>query len=298
MGRFIMFGFLWMFPLSAAAQTAFYVGEEIYIGSGGTLYCANSEVKFNANIVTETAPKGVLVFGENTSYSGADDAHKVVGFLANNFPADLVVYPVGSLLTLKPFELQTASNDAPVEIGFIAAAPENPGNLEGVGELADSGYWAIHSEALGKVKLYFTAEDLASLSVSDFADFSIAGYDGSDWVVIPSTVNEAGSYVQSNDFIDQALYSSYTFAVAAPLNTPDPAGVIDIVSYRQRGSIFIRSESASIQQVILYDMRGREVYRKWGSGLQLELNDLNTAGGVYVIVVETDRGSVTRKIVY
>ncbi len=291
--------FLLLPPSYLIGQNKFYIGQPIYIAGGADLFIENHEIKFGANIITSTAPKGFLILGENTMLTETSDAAKIVGYIRNNFPLNLNSYPVGTLLKLKTFELETNSNTEPVEIAYISTAPENPNSLAGIEEIADNGYWDINSQAHGKVTLYFTEEDLELLENNDIAAFSIAGFNGTDWELIPSTVNMESGYIQSSDFINLSGYSSYTFAISAELGTNIPKKIINIITYQQNGTIFITSDNVQIQEVVLFDMRGRNVFRKSNiHSSHVSLNGLPLSRGIHIINILTDKGVVSKKIAY
>ncbi|MGK4566292.1 T9SS type A sorting domain-containing protein [Flavobacterium sp. 3HN19-14] len=107
--------------------------------------------------------------------------------------------------------------------------------------------------------------------------------------------------------------SAYTFTSAAgdfaerfeivftPFLGTDVPQISDnnVIVYEHDGAIYVVSPSAEIQNITLYDIRGRKLYeQKDIKAFNTTLSNLNIAEGVQIITIETDRGKVSKKIVY
>ncbi|MGK4566291.1 hypothetical protein [Flavobacterium sp. 3HN19-14] len=202
------------FPLAMSAQQKLYVGQPIYIGSGAKLFTQNYEVKFNADITTAISPKGLLVAGANTTFTGTGDLKKVNGYIKNNFPHDLGYFPLGTNSITKALNLIVENNDVPVIAGYMPGSPQSPTSIDSdLQQISGNGHWDIQSTAQAKITLAFN--DVLEPLVAEFglSRFSIAGWDGTQWSLLPATILPGNQHIRTNDFVDSSVYSNFAFAI-------------------------------------------------------------------------------------
>lgn len=90
------------------------------------------------------------------------------------------------------------------------------------------------------------------------------------------------------------------YVTAEALNTNNPAlDANDVIVYKDGASININSGVASMSNVTIYDMGGRKLYSKNDvNATQFAVPGLQAQQQVLVIEVNTDKGKISKKIVY
>ncbi|WP_353718994.1 GEVED domain-containing protein [Dyadobacter sp. 676] len=226
------------------AQMTFFANHDFVAGGSG----AQPGV-----ILTERAAGnfGILNFaGDNLTSTGASDAGYVDGYV-RKYGAGQFIFPVGDNGSLGPF---AASGDGTMGAYFRAdpntavtsnvftggnyAALPNGGPFAtssmgaGVTAVSTVEYWDIDGSAATPLTLTWDATSgISSLTASQLASLTIAGWDGTKWVAIPSAVDptsvlggasdlNAGSITTTAPLSPDA-FTAYTFASRelAPLST-------------------------------------------------------------------------------
>ena len=185
---------------------------------------------------------------------------------------------------------------------------------------------AINNE--GSVALYSIAED-TELSVQARSSFI-----NSDTVPLGYRVNNIGNYsIALNNFdgvftesqdifikdnltgtVHNVKESAYTFTSEAgvfnnrleviyqnqALNTDDfVINANQVIVYRNQDNIGINSSDAFIKKISIFDVRGRLLYTKQDINAQkITVNDFISEQQVLLVTVTTDKGTVTKKIIY
>jgi len=83
------------------------------------------------------------------------------------------------------------------------------------------------------------------------------------------------------------------------LGTETPALENMVVLYQQNGAIHINSGTAEMTDVTIYDIRGRKLYQKDGiNATQTAITGLHIAQEVIIVEINTNKGRVSKKIIY
>jgi hypothetical protein len=79
--------------------------------------------------------------------------------------------------------------------------------------------------------------------------------------------------------------------------TPELANMVLV--YQNNGAIHINAGTAEMSEVNIFDIRGRKIYHKDGiNSTETVINDLHIAQEVIIVEIKTDKGQVSKKIVY
>jgi hypothetical protein len=217
------------------AQMTFFSNHNFVTGGGG----AQPGV-----ILTERATGnfGVLNFaGDNLTSTGASDAGYVDGYV-RKYGAGTFVFPVGDNGALGQFaasadgtigayfhtdpntaatsNLFTGSDYAALPSGGPFATSSIGTNVEVVSTVE---YWDIDGANATPLTLTWdTGSAIASLTGNNLAKLTIAGWDGTQWVAIPSKVDATSVLGGSSSLTDGSIttlsplapdsYTAYTFA--------------------------------------------------------------------------------------
>ena len=83
------------------------------------------------------------------------------------------------------------------------------------------------------------------------------------------------------------------------LGTETPALENMVVLYQQNGAIHINSGTAEMTDVTIYDILGRMLYQKDGiNATQTAIIGLHIAQEVIIVEINTNKGRVSKKIIY
>ena len=191
-----------------------------------------------------TTPAGNLAFMPGTTWSGAaNDAH-VDGYV-RSYQTGAFTFPIGDNGSYRPAAVSAASASNPADAAYYGVNPNTAvtsslagGNepalptgapfaltavAAGVGPVQNKEYWDVNGAEAAKITLTWdAASDIATLTNSTLASLLIVGWDGTQWVSIPATVDTtsllggisdltAGS-ITTNAAIVPNTYTVYTFA--------------------------------------------------------------------------------------
>ncbi|MCE7044217.1 T9SS type A sorting domain-containing protein [Dyadobacter sp. CY312] len=230
------------------AQMTFFGDHNFSTGGGGTQPGVINTIR--------TSPMGVLNFGPSANVvTGADDANYVDGYV-RKLGTTPFVFPVGDNSHYGPF---AASGDGTTGAYFFvdastaitsmlpsgnypvlpAGGPFATTTLDPVLDIVSSiEYWDIDGSSATPITLTWDAGSaVATLTGSQLNKLTIAGWDGSQWVAIPSVVDAtsilggasdltAGS-LTSNAAITPDTYTAYTLA---SLVNPLPVKLLSFTS--------------------------------------------------------------------
>ncbi|GGN06308.1 hypothetical protein GCM10010967_46910 [Dyadobacter beijingensis] len=226
------------------AQMSFFANHDFVAGGAGVQ---------PGVILTERASGnfGILNFvGNNLTSNGASDAGYVDGYV-RKYGSGQFVFPVGDNGSLGPF---AASGDGTMGAYFRAdpnaAATSNlftgtdypalptggpfatSSRGAGVTAISTIEYWDIDGASATPLTLTWDASSgIAGLTASQLANLTIAGWDGTQWVAIPSYIDPTSVLGGSSDLnagsitttgsLSPDSYIAYTFASRelAPLST-------------------------------------------------------------------------------
>lgn len=192
----------------------------LFIGDQGYIYLAANTKNFaSTGAVTKTTrtagSRGKIVFGSGATASGASDNHFLDGYTSVLSTAPFIA-PVGQSGSFAPAQI-TASTVDPVDVAYYKLSSTTIGGTldASVSLISSKEYWNIDGTNNATISLTWRSSSVVSDLVTSTADLTIAGYDGSKWVAIPSTV-DATSILGGSSTLTTGSISSNT---AVDINT-------------------------------------------------------------------------------
>ena len=193
-----------------------------------------------------TGNKGFLNFASGASWSGASNSAYVDGY-ARSYQTGPFVFPIGDNNRFRPIRISAATNAAPTDAAYFGVNPSSAqtsslkGGLEpvlpstgpfpitaknsSISNVSPNEYWDINGSTPATISLSWTAtSDISTLTGSDLSRLRIVGWNGTEWVIIPSSIDlmaftggsstlTAGSISTSNP-IAPNTYQVYAFGSA------------------------------------------------------------------------------------
>lgn len=162
---------------------------------------------------------GKLVFDDAVAWSGASADHSADGYI-RSLSTNAFTFPVGNDGNYAPLRVESIAgnaggidiayfNDPSTDVGSATASP--------VGVLSAKEYWKVKSAATARVSLSWSvASDIAALTYSELSNLTIAGYNGTAWVEVPSSY-DANSFVTGS--ASTLVAGSISSASAVNLNS-------------------------------------------------------------------------------
>ncbi len=240
---FVRFRFLLLFlfvlvgvDLMAQVQNngAIYVGDsgQFYVGSGVYNFGVNPAV----TKTSKTSAYGVMSFAGDVTMSGAGNNHYVDGYV-RTYGVNLFVAPVGDGGVLAPIAV-TPSTSLGVDVSYSRSSPYSLGPILGnsVRAISSKEYWGVNGSSEAVITLTWRASSDVHLLSTSLADLVILGFDGSGWVLIPSSFDfrsllgglssiVAGS-ITSISSVDLTQYNAFTIGSKSCFPTIVSSGAI------------------------------------------------------------------------
>jgi hypothetical protein len=176
---------------------------------------------------------GKLYFSAGTNWTSASDAHHVNGYVSSFGNADFT-FPIGNGTRLAPLRVQNASLTNNYDSAYYGANPVTtyPGIDTGtLKAISTEEYWDVQSTSSAILTITWRgSSNLASISTgATLSDVVIAGWNGTQWVQIPSLVdaNYLGSgsasdmtngSVSSSIPVNFSIYSKFTIGMRGSCN--------------------------------------------------------------------------------
>ncbi len=229
-----------------------------YIFSGGEMAIINVQHNFlngGSGVLPGTvgtdriAIQGFLSFSGTASWIGASNDAFVDGYV-RTYETGTFIFPIGDNNVYRPAAVSSASTTDPANAAYfgVSATSAITSSLKGGNEpvLPSSGpfdtalkadnvvavdnleYWDINGTAAAKISLTWVAAN----SYTNLSTITILGWNGSQWVVLPSTVDTtsilggsstttAGS-ISTNVSLLPNTYEAYTLGVLCAAGTTAP----------------------------------------------------------------------------
>lgn len=194
---------------------------------------------------------GVLAYMPSATWSNASNTAHVDGYV-RSYQANAFVFPIGDNGVYRPAAVSTATLTNPTDAAYYGVNPsvaitssllggnepvlptDGPfaitATAAGIEQVSNNEYWDINGATAAKITLTWNAASaLGTLTSNTLAKVSIVGWNGTQWVVLPSTVDAtsilggastitAGS-ISTNAALVPNTYSVYTLAsICTPVN--------------------------------------------------------------------------------
>lgn len=189
--------------------------EPVFIGDQGFVYLESGTYFFGAGsgqTITTRTPStyGKLVFTSAASHSGASDSHYLDGY-GSVLTTNPFTFPVGQSGVFAPARV-TPTSTAPVDAAYYRASATTIGTTldATIGSVSNIEYWNILGANAATISLSWRASSSLSSIVSTTTELTIAGYDGTKWVEIPSTVDATSFLGGSSNLTTGSITSTAT----------------------------------------------------------------------------------------
>lgn len=177
--------------------------------------------------------KGFMSFAPNSSYINSSDKAHLDGYV-RTYHANSFIFPIGHKGKWRPAGVSGSSDVSPLDAAYYSINPSEA-DLPGTGlfnrELRESQirlvtdleYWDINGSFETKITLSWEfGSSIEDLTLGQLGSLRIVGWDGSKWVMIPSSVDnlsildvtsdlERGS-ITSSDLLAPDSFEVYTLA--------------------------------------------------------------------------------------
>lgn len=247
--------------LSTTAQSGTYGNTFVFSGNEAAVHSVNQNFStgggapLNGIVGTErVSPQGYVSFVGTATHTGASDAAHVDGY-AKTYMSSAFTFPIGDNGKYRPARVSIASVANPANAAYFGVNPTSAitSSLKGGNEpvlpsstypsatkaadvqnVSTVEYWDINGTQSAQITLTWdAASGVAAMTGGALAKLTIVGWNGSQWVAIPSTVDAtsilggsstttAGS-ITTNSAITPSSYEVYTLAVSCPNTTPPTA---------------------------------------------------------------------------
>lgn len=287
--------------------------SDLYISDHGLLYVGSDNFSFGLGSTTTSRAKvdyGVLSFSSGARWSGASDLHFIDGY-AQTHSNTAFILPVGQAGVYAPIQVIPSSTDG-VDAAYFRTAPSVIGSVleEGISSMSSVEYWDVKSVGVkaGISLSWRSSSAISELTSSSLPNLTIVGWNGSVWVIIPSTVDEysilgeissllAGS-ISSNSAIDLSAYAAFSFGTATKQLSIPTLEKVELLAYVNKNRLFIKA-SLPITAVVIYDVTGKKIVSQLLNGNLKYDFPFNYANEIYIAKIELDNGTslFTKKII-
>lgn len=180
-----------------------------------------------------TGLKGFMSFAPNSSYINASDEAHLDGYV-RTYHSNSFIFPIGHKGKWRPAGVSRSSDVSPLDAAYFSIDPSEA-ELPGTGLFSiesresqirlvtDLEYWDINGSFDTKITLSWEFDSsIEDLTLGQLASLRIVGWDGSKWVMIPSSVDslsildvpsvlDRGS-ITSSDLLAPDSFEVYTLA--------------------------------------------------------------------------------------
>jgi len=279
--------------------------DSIYIDNDGVFTIDSDVYYFGSGMVSTSrshSDYGVLSF-EKGSWQGASDANYVDGY-AETMLNTIFTFPIGQSGIYAPAQVTPTSEDG-VDAAYFRADPAQIGNAKNstLQSLSNVEYWDLRAtdSVAGIALSWRPSSELASWLGGGLNELTIVGWDGTNWMPIPSSVEEvsfedqkstidSGS-IRSNGNINLKAYSAFSLGGSTSKLTIPKFNPISLTTFINKSHFYLESNSR-IKAFTIYDITGKRVATiplpgslKWDMPFYHE-------EGVYIVKIELEDGAI------
>lgn len=198
---------------------------QLYVADNAEMHVFNGDFDFSSldgqtSTSRTNGTHGVLSFSSTASWINASDTHFLDGY-ARTYSQDFFTLPTGQSGVFAPIAVDAISTLG-VDGAYYRQTPtsssSHPTTINDVSEIE---YWHLVGENAKVSLTWRSSSNLSFLTASNLANLTIVGWDGNEWLEIPSTVDinsilggtsdlSAGS-ITSDSEIDLQVFSYVTF---------------------------------------------------------------------------------------
>ena len=285
---------------------------ELYISDNSVFYAEGDNFNFGTGSTTTTRTKldyGILSFSKGASWSGANDLHFVDGY-AQTQSNTAFILPIGQSGVYAPIQVIPSTSEG-VDAAYFRSAPKAIGNTldTSISSISSVEYWDISGMSVnaGISLSWRPSSAISDLTSSSISNLTIVGWNGSKWVLIPSSVDKSSilgntssldfGSISSNAAVDLKAYSAFSLGKSSKVVSPELNGN-QFIAFLDDDRLIIES-SSRITGVVIYDMTGRKIVSKKLDGEYKYNIEFIHAEEVYIAKIEFDYGVLigTKKLI-
>ena len=276
------------------------LNDTVFIADQTQLYIASGEFGIGESGAMETTKSdnyGKLVFADEVTFPGSLTGTFINGF-AGSTSKNSFILSVGQNSVWAPLQISEAATSDGVDGAFFKQAPATTTLDASVSKISSVGYWAVKG-ADSKISLSYNAAIVYGLT--DYYPYFIAGFDGTDWKKIPSTVDtisfldnecdaNSGS-ITTTDAVNLSTYSLFTIAsysASLNVNTFDAAKTITFSLNNNELRFYANQEISNIQ---IYDLSGKLIATQASNAATVAI-PFYYAQGLYIAKVKLSNNTM------
>jgi hypothetical protein len=207
-----------------------------YVADFGETYFSqtnNFDTSFSETVTSRTAVShGKILFASGVEWYVASDNHFIDGY-AHTHTDDFFIFPIGQLGIYAPLKVMP-TNTSGISAAYFRNSPVNIGSIiaPSVAILSDTEYWLVEGAlALPKITLSWrSSSNVASLTNNLLTKLTVAGWNGSEWLAIASTIDyvslsgeistlDSGS-ISTIENVDLTIFSAFSLAKRGDICLP------------------------------------------------------------------------------
>lgn len=214
-----VFGLLGFF-----SQSQFNISGDVYIGENAEMHIAVDKTTFDEGIVRterQSGTYGLLSFANAANWEGATKESNVDGFI-RIYDKQHFLFPASHGSNFQAAMIKRTTENSPVDLAFFNT-PHSSTNKEFTIEEISPFYWTVFGKNPAVLSfLWNPSSDLQQLTNSDLNNLVIIGFDGSQWRLIDTALDDDNFFdnssvsllsgsISSKNPVNLEGYEAYTF---------------------------------------------------------------------------------------
>ncbi|MEL1246168.1 hypothetical protein AAEO56_17980 [Flavobacterium sp. DGU11] len=164
----------------------------LYIGAGANMHVSQGTYNFGTNpastVTSRSTNYGVLSFAAAASWANASESHFIDGYF-RYYGTATVIAPVGNDEVLAPVAVAPTTTSG-VDVAYVRGLPTAVSAVLApeISEISSTEYWKLGGTSPAVITLTWReSSNIGSMLLTPSLSYiTIVGYDGSEWVEIPS----------------------------------------------------------------------------------------------------------------
>ena len=289
--------------------------SDLYVGDNSLFYVGSENFIFGSSLTSIKTSRtklgyGVLAFPSGAWCSGASDNAYVDGY-AQALSNTSFILPIGQSGIYAPAQV-TPSTTGGVDAAYFRSDPNTIGGPldTSISAISSVEYWDITSKGVdSSISLTWRPSSaITNLTAASLANLTIVGWNGSNWVKIPSIVDEysildevsnlnSGS-ISSTSKVNLSDYSAFSLGTKAKKIVVPELSKADIIVYINNNTLFIEA-TRPLKTVSVHDVTGKLIVMHNLNGGQKYNYPFNHVIGMYVVTTELSNvNSIIRKKIF
>lgn len=240
--HWLLAGILFCTSLAFGQSASF---GDIYMPSGGEVtlhdidhsFLSGSTALQPGKIVTDrTGSKGYAGFVGTASWNGASDERHIDGY-ARSYKTAEFIFPIGHKGLYRPAGVKNASVAQPTDAAYYAENPSAIGSNKAstIKNLSPAEYWDINGASATSISLsWASTSGITALTESNLTTLTIVGWNGLQWVEIPSAIDATSITGGASTFTSGSItsfsivpnaFEFYTLAAKVQIAKPGDSAI-------------------------------------------------------------------------